>query len=127
MRKMFRPTALNKDHWPRGGRLISTVAVMLLAVIISLLPDGANADAGPVAAPSSSGPSLEGVEIRARLSSTDLQVGGVRLNRWLVWRLYAAYGFEPIWGAASARLQRSKMQSYAPTNTGLTQICFMRR
>jgi L,D-transpeptidase YcbB len=96
---MFRPTALNKDHWPRGGRLIPAVAVTLLIVVMSLLPDVASADAGPVAAPLSSTPSVDGMEIRARLSSADLQVAGVRLNGWLLWHLYAAYGFEPIWSS----------------------------
>ena len=75
---------------------MSAVLVMLI-IVTSLPPDVANADAGPAAAPLSIEPSVEGMEIRARLSSADLQVAGVRLNRWLVWRLYAAYGFEPIW------------------------------
>jgi len=103
IRKMFRPTALDKhhwkDHWPKAGRLIPAVAVVLLIVILSLLPDVANADGAPAAAPPGSAPSVDGMEIRARLSSADLQVAGVRLDRWLLWHLYAAYGFEPIWGS----------------------------
>jgi len=85
-------------------RLIRTVAVAILVVTTSLLSEVANADgpqlaqtAGSAATPSSS--SAEGTEIEARLYGPDLQVAGVRLNRLLLWRLYAAYGFEPIWAS----------------------------
>lgn len=97
MCNMFRLTASKKDDWSQCGRPIPAVAVVLLIIVMSLLPGVAHADAAPVAAPLSSVPSAEGMEIRARLSSADLQVAGVRLNRWLVWHLYAAFGFEPIW------------------------------
>lgn len=85
-------------------RLIRTVAVAILVVTTSLLSEVANADGpqlaqtpGSGATPSSS--SAEGAEIEARLYGPDLQVAGVRLNRLLLWRLYAAYGFEPIWAS----------------------------
>jgi murein L,D-transpeptidase YcbB/YkuD len=106
---MFRPTALEKEHSLRGGRLIPAVAVMLLIVIMSLRPHFADADAGPVAASLSAAPSVEGMEIRGRLSNAELQVAGVRLNRWLVWHLYAAYGFEPIW--ASRQREAAALQN----------------
>src|SRR5262249_38245029 len=96
-------------HWPRGSQLIPAVVAMLLIVITSLLPNVANADMDPVAAPPSSALSAEGMEIRARLSSADLQVTGARLNRWLLWRLYAAYGFEPIW--ASRQREAAALQN----------------
>jgi L,D-transpeptidase YcbB len=106
---MFRPTALGKEHSLRSGRLVPAVAVMLVIVIMSLRPHFADADAGPVAVSPSSAPSVEGMEIRGRLSNADLQVAGVRLNRWLVWRLYAAYGFEPIW--ASRQREAAALQN----------------
>ena len=96
---MLRPAALKNDHPARGHRLRRAVAVTVFILIMSLRPHLADADAGPVASSLSSAPSVEGVEIRGRLSNADLQVAGVRLNRWLVWRLYAAYGFEPIWAS----------------------------
>jgi L,D-transpeptidase YcbB len=103
---MFSLAVLKKDDGTRGGRLIGAVAVKLLIVTLSLLPVVADADgpplagiAGPVATPPGSMPSAEGIDIRTRLYSTDLQVAGVRLNGPLVWRLYAAYGFEPIWAS----------------------------
>jgi len=123
---MVRPTALNKKYSPRGGLLISAVLVMLI-VIMALLPDIALADAGPIAAPLSSTPSIEGMEIRARLSSADLQVAGVRLNRWLVWRLYAAYGFEPIWASRQREAVALQNAVLRADEHGLNQICFMRR
>jgi L,D-transpeptidase YcbB len=97
IRKMLRPAALKKDHWTRGGRLRHAAAVAVFIVMMSLRPHSADADGVPVAASLNSAPSVEGMEIRTQLSSADLQVAGVRLNRWLVWHLYAAYGFEPIW------------------------------
>ena len=106
---MFRPTALQKEHSRRGGRRISAVAVTVFVVIMSLRPHFADADAGPVSASLNSAPSVEGMEIRGRLSNTDLQVAGVRLNRWLVWHLYAAYGFEPIW--ASRQREAAALQN----------------
>jgi murein L,D-transpeptidase YcbB/YkuD len=111
---MSRPTALNKDRWPKDGRLIAAVAVLLLIAIMALLPDVAKADGAPVAAPPGPAPSVDGMEIRARLSTADLQVAGVRLNRWLLWHLYAAYGFEPIWGSRqreAAALQNAVLRA----------------
>src|SRR5215831_6625468 len=113
MRKMFRPTALDGEHSSQGRKLIAAVVVML-PIVMSLLPDCADADAGPVAASPRSAPSVEGMEIRGRLSNADLQVAGARLNRWLVWRLYAAYGFEPIWAnrpRESAALQNAVLRA----------------
>lgn len=82
-------------------RLIRMVVVTILVVTTSLLSEVANADgpqlaqiAGSAATPPSS---AEGIEIESRIYGADLQVAGVRLNRPLLWRLYAAYGFEPIW------------------------------
>jgi L,D-transpeptidase YcbB len=99
---MFSPAVLQKDQETRGDRLIRVVAVTVLVVTLSLLPEVANADGPQFAqiAPSpatSPGSSVEGVEIRARLYGADLQVAGVRLNGPVLWRLYAASGFEPIW------------------------------
>src|SRR5262249_14787574 len=76
--------------------------VTILVVTPSLLSEVANADGPQLAEIAVSGAtppssSAEGTEIRARLYGADLQVAGVRLNRPLLWRFYAAYGFEPVW------------------------------
>jgi murein L,D-transpeptidase YcbB/YkuD len=111
---MLRPAALKKDYWTRGDRLRHTAAVAVFIVIMSLRPHFADADGVPVAASPNSAPSVEGMDIRGRLSTADLQVAGVRLNRWLVWHLYAAYGFEPIWGSRqreAAALQNAVLRA----------------
>ena len=99
--KMLRPAALKNDHPARGHRLRRAVAVTVFILIMSLRPHLADADAGPKLHHRTElrPPVSKGWRLWERLSNADLQVAGVRLNRWLVWRLYAAYGFEPIWAS----------------------------